>query len=69
MASAALGVVIWALDTGLSHVVGDTAMGNAVRVGGGAIAGIITYLLAAKLMRSPELAELKDMLRAVLKRS
>jgi putative peptidoglycan lipid II flippase len=68
-ASAAMGIVIWALDFGLSQVVGETTGGNAVRVVVGLAAGIFVYLIASKLMRSPELAEVKDMLRAVLRRS
>jgi putative peptidoglycan lipid II flippase len=69
VASAAVGVVVWALDTGLSRVVGYTTGGNAVRVAGGAVTGLCTYFLAAKLMRSPELAEVKDMMHAVFRRS
>ena len=68
-ASAAMGVVIWALDTGLSRVLGQTTGGNAIRVVAGALVGIATYLVAARLMKSPELAEVKDMLRAVFRRS
>ncbi len=68
-ASAAMGVVIWAVDYGLTRLVGETTSGNAVRVVVGLLAGIFTYLFASKLMKSPELAEVKDMLRAVFKRS
>lgn len=68
-ASAAMGVVIWALDSGLAGVVGETTSGNAVRVVVGFLAGIFTYFLAAKLVKSPELAETKDMLRAVFRRA
>lgn len=68
-ASTAMGVVIWVLDYGLTQVVGEATSGNAVRVVVGLLAGISTYLLAAKLMRAPELAEVKDMLRAVFRRS
>jgi putative peptidoglycan lipid II flippase len=68
-ASAAMGVVVWAVDYGLTRLVGETTSGNAVRVVVGLLAGIFTYLFASKLMKSPELAEVKDMLRAVFKRS
>jgi putative peptidoglycan lipid II flippase len=68
-ASAAMGVVIWAVDMGLSRSLGETTTGNALRVVVGLVAGAGTYLVAARLLRSPELAEAKDMLRAVLKRS
>ncbi len=68
-ASAAMGVVIWAVDSGLTRLVGETTSGNAVRVVVGLLAGTFTYLFASKLMKSPELAEVKDMLRAVFRRS
>jgi putative peptidoglycan lipid II flippase len=68
-ASAAMGVVIWALDAGLNRALSQTTAGNALRVVVGFVAGSGTYLVAAKLMKSPELAEVKDMMRAVLKRS
>jgi putative peptidoglycan lipid II flippase len=67
--SAVMGVVIWAVDTGLGRAVSPTTTGNAIRVVAGLLAGAVTYLVAAKLMKSPELAEVKDMLRAVFKRS
>ena len=35
----------------------------------GIVVGVLTFLLAAKLGKMPELAETEDMLRTVLKRS
>ena len=67
-ASAAMGVVIWAVDLGVARGLGQTTTGNALRVVVGLLAGVGTYLVAARLLKSPELAEIKDMLRAVLKR-
>jgi putative peptidoglycan lipid II flippase len=67
-ASLAMGVVVWAVDTALTQVVAETTAGNAARVVVGLGAGLGTYLLVAKLMRSPELAEVKDMARMVFKR-
>ena len=68
-ASAVMGVVIWAVDTALARSVGSGTGGNAVRVVVGLLAGVVAYLLAARLMKSPELAEVRDMLRAVFRRA
>jgi putative peptidoglycan lipid II flippase len=68
-ASAVMGVVIWLLDSVLIRALGETTGSDAARVVVGFVAGAGAYVLAARLMRSPELAELKDMLRAVLRRS
>jgi putative peptidoglycan lipid II flippase len=69
VAAVAMGVVVWAVDLVLSRALGETTGANAARVVMGAGAGLLTYLAAARLMNSPELAEVKDMLRAVLRRS
>jgi putative peptidoglycan lipid II flippase len=68
-ASAVMGVAVWLVDRGLSGVVSETTGGFAVRVAAGLVAGLAVYVLAATLLRSSELAEARDMLRAVLKRS
>jgi len=68
-ASAAMGVVIWLMDRGLGRVFSAATAGFAVRVVAGAVVGIGVFLVAAWLLRSPELAEVKDMFRAVLKRT
>jgi putative peptidoglycan lipid II flippase len=69
VASVVMGVVIWLLDSALARALGETTGSDAARVVVGLVAGVTAYVLVARLMRSPELAELKDMLRAVLKRS
>jgi putative peptidoglycan lipid II flippase len=68
-ASAVMGVVVWAVDYGLSRAIEGTASGDAIRVVVGLTAGLLTYVFAAKLMKSPELAEVKDMMRTVFRRS
>jgi putative peptidoglycan lipid II flippase len=66
--SAIMGVVIWAVDFFLSHRVGETTGGNALRVAVGLVVGAFVFLFVARLVKLPELAEITDMLRAVLKR-
>ncbi len=68
-ASAVMGVVVWLVDRELSRVVSETTNGFAVRVVVGLVAGVAVYLLAATLLRSSELGEIRDMLRAILRRS
>ncbi|MBN1629752.1 MAG: murein biosynthesis integral membrane protein MurJ [Thermoleophilia bacterium] len=68
-ASTVMGVVIWAVDFALQNEVDATTSGYAVRLAVGIVVGVLTFLLAAKLGKMPELAETVDMLRAVLKRS
>ena len=67
-ASAAMGIVIWLIDRGLGHVLGAGTVGFAVRVVAGAVVGVGVFLATARLLRSSELAEVRDMFRAVLKR-
>lgn len=67
--SAAMGVVVWSIDMGLSRIVSESTAGFAIRVVAGLFAGAGIYLLTARLLRSPELTEIKDMLRVVLRRS
>ncbi|OFW59772.1 MAG: murein biosynthesis integral membrane protein MurJ [Actinobacteria bacterium RBG_16_64_13] len=67
-ASAFMGAVVWAVDYFLAGAVGATFGGNALRVVIGIVAGVVAFLLAAKLVKIPELAETVDMLRAVFKR-
>ena len=69
VASAVMGLVIWAVDTALTRSMADGTAADAVRVVVGLAAGVAAYLVVARLMRSPELAEVRDMLRAVFKRS
>jgi len=49
--------------------VGAGLGGNAVRVAVGVVVGAGVFLLVARLVKMPELAEITDMLRAVFKRS
>jgi putative peptidoglycan lipid II flippase len=66
--SAVMGVVIWVVDFFLAREAGASMGGNALRLGVGVLIGAGTFLLVAKLVRMPELAETVDMLRTVLKR-
>jgi len=68
-ASVLMGVAVWLVDWRLSGVVSATTTGFVVRVVAGLVVGVAVYLVAATLLRSPELAEVKDMLRAMLRRS
>jgi putative peptidoglycan lipid II flippase len=67
-ASAVMGVVVWAVDFLLSRGLGEAAGSNAVRVVVGLVVGAFVFLSVARLVRMPELAEITDMLRTVLKR-
>ena len=66
--SAVMGVAVWAVDFLLSHAIGETLGGNAARVATGLVVGGLVFLGVARLVKMPELAEITDMLRAVLKR-
>ncbi len=66
--SAVMGVVVWTVDFLLSREVGETVGGNALRVAAGLVVGAFVFLSVARLAKMPELAEITDMLRAVLKR-
>jgi putative peptidoglycan lipid II flippase len=68
-AAAVMGVAIWGVDTGLAHVLAAATLGYAVRVVVGLVVGVGVFFLTARLMKSPEMAETRDMLRAVFKRS
>jgi len=66
--SAVMGAVVWAVDFALGRALEATTMGYAVRLVAGFVAGVVVFLIAARLVRMPELAEVTDMLRTVLKR-
>jgi len=66
--SAVMGAGVWAVDFVLEQAVGASTFGYAVRLAAGAVVGVFVFLLAARLVRMPELAEVTDMLRAVLRR-
>jgi putative peptidoglycan lipid II flippase len=67
-AAVAMGVVIWVIDLVLGRAVGESTAGYAARVATGLLVGAGLYLLAARLMKAPEIAEIKDMLRAIFRR-
>ena len=67
--SAVMGAAVWAVDHFLSRDLPATTGGNAARVVVGLVVGVAVFLLVSKLVRMPELAEITDMLRAVLKRT
>ncbi len=66
--SAVMGVAVWAVDFALEQVVGASTFGYAVRLVVGVVVGVFVFLSAARLVRMPELAEVTDMLRAIIKR-
>ncbi len=68
-ASVVMGAVVWAVDRVLFEAVGNTPGANALRLAVGIAVGAGTFLLSARLVKMPELAEAVDMLRAVLRRS
>ena len=68
-ATVVMGVVVWLVDVVLTRALPETTMGFAVRVVAGLAIGVAVYFLASTLLRSPELAEVKDMFRAMLRRS
>ena len=67
--SAVMGMVVWAVDYFLSGTMPATTGGDAVRVVVGLVIGATIFLLVSRLVKMPELAEITDMLRAVLKRT
>jgi putative peptidoglycan lipid II flippase len=68
-ATVVMGVVVWLVDMFLTRALPETTTGFAVRVVAGLGIGVVVYFLASTLLRSPELAEVKDMFRAMLRRS
>lgn len=68
-ASAVMGAAVWTVDHFLSRSMPTTTGGNAVRVVMGVVVGAGVFLLVSRLVKMPELAEITDMLRAVLKRT
>lgn len=66
--SAVMGIVIWAVDCVLSRSIPETTGGYAARVVVGLVVGAGVFLFGSRLVKMPELAEITDMLRAVLKR-
>jgi putative peptidoglycan lipid II flippase len=69
VASAVMGGAVWGVDRGLAGMMGTTTTAYAARVVTGLVVGLGVFLMTAKLIRSPELAEAKDMMRAVFRRT
>ena len=67
--SAVMGAVVWVVDYYLSQEVPATTGGYAVRVVAGLAVGALVFLLVSHLVKMPELAEITDMMRTVLKRT
>lgn len=67
-ASAVMGAVIWAVDFLLSRELPARTDGFVVRLVAGIFVGAGSYLLLARFLKLPELAEVTDMLRSVFRR-
>ncbi|MFH1834416.1 MAG: murein biosynthesis integral membrane protein MurJ [bacterium] len=67
--SAVMGAVVWPVDYLLSRDVTATTGSDAVRVIVGLVVGGFVFLLVSRLVKMPELAEITNMLRAVLERT
>lgn len=63
-----MGIAVWAVDYLLSRSLSTTTGGHLTRVIVGLVVAALVFLLAAKLAKMRELAEITDMLRTVLKR-
>jgi len=66
--SLVMGALIWALDYVLARHLAADSGGFVVRLVAGIVVGAGSYLALSKLFRLPELAEITDMLRAVMRR-
>ncbi len=66
--SAVMGVVVWGIDTLLAGAMAAGTFAYGVRVVVGLVVGVLVFVGAARLAKMPELAEIIDMLRSVLKK-
>ena len=66
--SAVMGAVVWVVDYLLAQALPADTAGYAIRLIVGFVVGVAVFLLGARLVKMPELAEVTDMLRTVLKR-
>ena len=66
--SAVMGAAIWVVDFALASRVGQNTAGYALRLFAGALVGLAVFYGASLLLKMSELAEAKDMLRAVFNR-
>ena len=69
VASAVLGVVAYALWRGLDDLLGRSLPAQIVSVGGGLAAGIAVYCAVVLALRVPEAEQIRDLVRARLRRS
>jgi len=68
VASAVMGVAVWVVDYALSLALTPDDLTYALRLIVGLVVGAAVFLGFARLVKMPELAEVVDMLRVVLKR-
>lgn len=68
-AAGVMGLAVWGMDGLLADWVAVGNLGLGVRVGAGIAAGVVVYVGGAVLARIPELAEARDMMREVFRRS
>jgi putative peptidoglycan lipid II flippase len=66
--SAVMGVLIWVVDFALARQLPADTKGFVGRLVAGLVVGAGSYPLLSRLFKMPELAEIADMLRAVLRR-
>jgi peptidoglycan biosynthesis protein MviN/MurJ (putative lipid II flippase) len=67
-ASAVMGAAIWAVDFAVASNVHQNTAGYALRLVAGVPVGLAVFYTISRLVRMGELAETKDMLRAVFNR-
>jgi putative peptidoglycan lipid II flippase len=66
--SAVMGALVWAVDNALAGHVAAGTRGFLTRLVVGIVVGAGSYLLLSRLFKTPELAEVTDMFRAILRR-
>ena len=68
-ASTLMGFVVWGVDLTLAHSLASGALGLGVRVAVGVVGGGALFTGSAAVLKLPELREVLDMLRSVVRRS
>ena len=66
--SLVMGLLVWVVDFALAGTVSPGTKGSFARLVVGIAVGAGSYLLLARLFKTPELAEITDMFRAILRR-
>ena len=66
--SVAMGLLVWVVDSLLAGTVSPGTRGSFTRLVVGIAVGAGSYLLLSRLFKTPELAEITDMFRAILRR-